>query len=75
MKRILFNVFCSGIYQTYLDVDDDFCEGDVHDMSDEDFEKVHAYVCEHLDEAPTHEIEWTADIDVDCDDILEVYQI
>ena len=25
MKRIIFNVFCNATYQSYLDVNDDFC--------------------------------------------------
>lgn len=73
MKEIIFNVFCSGIYEAKLEVDDDFCGEDLNKMSDEEFEKVHSYVCQHLDEAHTiSDIEWIADIDVDADDIKAI---
>ena len=73
MKEIIFNVFCSGIYEAKLEVDDDFCGTDLNKMSDEEFEKVHNYVCQHLDEAYTiSDIEWIADIDVDADDIKAI---
>ena len=72
MKRIIFTVFCSGIYESYLDVDDDFCTDNLDEMSNEEFETVRRYVCRNLDEAPIGEIEWIADVDVDSDDIREI---
>lgn len=75
MKEIVFNVFCSGVYETKLIVDDDFCGDNLDKMSNEEFEKVRSYVCEHLDEANLGEIEWIADIDVDADDIKAIYSV
>ena len=73
MKTIIFNVFCSGVYEAKLDVDDYFCSDDLDKMSDEEFEKIHSYVCQHLDEAyMMSDIEWIADIDVDAEDIREI---
>lgn len=74
-KEIVFNVFCSGVYQTHLIIDDDFCHGNLYQMSDDDFRKVFEYVNEHLDEAPIGKIEWINDIDVSVDDIKGVYPI
>lgn len=75
-KEIVFNVFCSGVYETHLIVGDDFVtETDIDKMSDEEFERVRSYVCEHLDEANVGNIEWIADIDVDADDITAIYKI
>lgn len=74
-KEIVFNVFCSGVYQTHLIVDDDFCGDNLNEMSDEEFERVRRYVCEHLDEANVGDIEWIADIDVDADDIKAIYEV
>lgn len=72
-KEIVFNVFCSGVYEAVLEVDDDFCGNDLLAMSDKEFEKVHNYICQHLDEAyPLSNIEWIADIDVDADDIKSI---
>lgn len=75
MKEIVFNVFCSGVYETKLIVDDNFCSNNLNEMSNEEFEKVRRYVCEHLDEAHVGEIEWIADIDVDAEDIKAIYSI
>ena len=76
-KEIVFNVFCSGVYQTHLIVDDDFVnETDINKMSNEEFENILEYVNSHLDEAPLlGEIEWINDVDVDDDDIKAVYEI
>ena len=75
MKEIVFNVFCSGVYETHLIVDDDFCSDDLNKMSDEEFEKVRSYVCKHLDEAHVGDIEWIADINVDAEDIKAIYSV
>ena len=76
-KEIVFNVFCSGVYQSHLIVDDDFVnETDINEMSLEEFENILEYVNSHLDEAPLlGEIEWINDVDVDVDDIKAVYEI
>lgn len=75
-KEIIFNVCCSGVYQTHLIVDDDFVnETDINKMSDEEFYKVLKFVNDNLDDAPLDDIEWIADIDVDADDIKAVYEI
>jgi hypothetical protein len=76
-KEIVFNVFCSGVYQSHLIVDDDFVnETDINKMSLEEFENILEYVNSHLDEAPLlGEIEWINDVDVDVDDIKAVYEI
>ena len=75
MKEIVFNVFCSGVYETKLIVDDNFCSNNLNEMSNEEFEKIRRYVCEHLDEAHVEEIEWIADIDVDAEDIKAIYSV
>ena len=76
MKEIVFNVFCSGVYESKLEVDDDFCGENLNEMSDEEFEKVYNYVCQHLDEAKLlSDIEWIADIDVDAEDIRAIYSV
>lgn len=75
MKEIVSNVFCSGVYETKLIVDDNFCSNNLNEMSNEEFEKVRRYVCEHLDEAHLGEIEWIADIDVDAEDIKAIYSV
>ena len=74
-KEIVFNVFCSGVYETKLTVDDDFCGEDLNRISDDEFRKVFEYVCQHLDEAPLGDIEWIADIDVQTDDIKAIYSV
>ena len=75
MKEIVFNVFCSGIYETKLIVNDDFCGDNLDKMSNEELEKIRNYICDHLNETNIGEIEWIADIDVDTDDIKMVYKI
>jgi len=75
-KEIVFNVFCSGVYETHLIVDDDFVsEIDIDKMSDAEFHKVLEYVNDNLEDAPVSEIDWIADIDVDADDIKAIYEV
>lgn len=76
-KEIVFNVFCSGVYETHLIVDDDFVnETNINKMSDKEFYKVLEYVNDNLDDAPIlGEINWINDIDVDADDIKAIYEI
>lgn len=75
MKRIVFNVFCSGVYRTELNVEDDFCGDDLDTMSDGEFYEILDYVRGHLHEANVGEIEWIDDIDVDADDIKYIESI
>ena len=76
MKKIIFTVFCSGIYEAELMVDDDFCKDNLDNMSNDEFEEVRRYVCRHLDEAnQTSDIMWVADIDVDAYDIKEIRKL
>lgn len=75
MKEIVFNVFCSGFYETKLIVDDDFCGDDLDTMSNEEFKKIRSYICRHLNEAELGDIKWIADIDVDTDDIKAIYSV
>lgn len=76
-KEIVFNVFCSGVYETHLIIDDDFVnETNINKMSDKEFYKVLEYVNDNLDDAPIlGEINWINDIDVDADDIKAIYEI
>jgi hypothetical protein len=75
-KQIIFNVYCSGVYQTHLIVDDDFIdETDINKMSDEELYKVLEFVNNNLDYAPYDDIEWIADIDVNADDIKAIDEI
>ena len=74
MKRIIFNVFCSATYQSYLDVNDDFCHND-KTLDDLDINDVLYYIKEHLHEAPINNLEWLDDIDVEGDDVIDIISI
>lgn len=75
MKKIIFNVFCSGVYQSELEVEDDFCGDNIEEMDSDEIECIRRYVCQNLDLAPLGEIEWIADIDIESDDIVDVRKI
>ena len=75
-KQIIFNVYCSGVYQTHLIVDDDFIdETNINKMSDEELHKVLEFVNNNLDYEPYDDIEWIADIGVNADDIKAIDEI
>lgn len=65
MARVKFTVLCTGVYPSELEIPNDVKDEDVLD-----------YIRDHLDEAPTGEIDWLSDADPDAavteEDIREI---